>query len=46
LRKRVAVFKGLIKSMQMLSALSQDPALFQVAKEVEAETIKMIDETK
>lgn len=37
---------GLIKPMQMLSALSQDPALVQVAKEVEAETIKMVDEAK
>jgi uncharacterized protein (DUF302 family) len=37
---------GLIKPMQMLSYLSQDPALIQVAKEVEADTIKMIDEAK
>ena len=37
---------GLIKPMQMLSALSQDPKLVQVAKEVEAETIKMVDEAK
>jgi uncharacterized protein (DUF302 family) len=37
---------GLIKPMQMLSSLSQDPALIQVAKEVEADTIKMIDEAK
>jgi uncharacterized protein (DUF302 family) len=37
---------GLIKPMQMLSALSLDPALVQVAKEVEAETIKMVDEAK
>ena len=37
---------GLIKPMQMLSALSQDPALVKVAKEVEAETIKMVDEAK
>ena len=37
---------GLIKPMQMLSALSQDPTLIQVAKEVEADTIKMIDEAK
>jgi uncharacterized protein (DUF302 family) len=37
---------GLIKPMQMLSALSQDPTLVQVAKEVEAETIKMVDEAK
>jgi len=37
---------GLIKPVQMLSALSQDPTLIQVAKEVEADTIKMIDEAK
>jgi uncharacterized protein (DUF302 family) len=37
---------GLIKPMQMLSALSNDPALVQVAKEVETETIKMVDESK
>jgi len=37
---------GLIKPVQMLSALSQDTTLIQVAKEVEADTIKMIDEAK
>ncbi len=37
---------GLIKPMQMLSALSQDPALIQVAKEVEEQTIQMIDEAQ
>jgi len=37
---------GLIKPVQMLSALSQDPLLAQVAKEVEEKTIKMIDEAK
>ncbi len=37
---------GLIKPEQMLAALSQDPALLAVAKEVEALTIKMIDEAK
>ena len=37
---------GLIKPVQMLSALSQDPTLIQVAKEVEADTIKIIDEAK
>lgn len=37
---------GLIKPMQMLSALSQDPALVQVAKEVEEQTIQMVDEAK
>jgi len=37
---------GLIKPVQMLSALSQDPALVQVAKEVEEKTIQMVDEAK
>ena len=37
---------GLIKPVQMLSALSQDPALAQIAKEVEAKTIEMVDEAK
>jgi len=37
---------GLIKPVQMLSALSQDPALRQVAKEVEESTIQMVDEAK
>ena len=37
---------GLIKPVQMLSALSQDQTLILVAKEVEADTIKMIDEAK
>ncbi len=37
---------GLIRPAQMLSGLSQDPALIAVANEVEAETIKMIDEAK
>ena len=37
---------GLIKPVQMLSALSQDPALMQVAKEVEDKTIQMVDEAK
>ena len=37
---------GLIKPEQMLVALSQDPALVQVAKEVEAQTIQMVDEAK
>lgn len=37
---------GLIKPVQMLSALSQDPALVQVANEVEARTIQMVDEAK
>jgi uncharacterized protein (DUF302 family) len=37
---------GLIKPVQMLSALSQDAALVQVAREVEDKTIQMVDEAK
>ncbi|MEQ1516008.1 MAG: DUF302 domain-containing protein [Usitatibacteraceae bacterium] len=37
---------GLIKPVQMLAALSQDPVLLQVAKEVEESTIRMVDEAK
>ena len=37
---------GLIKPVQMLAALSQDAALLEVAKEVEAKTIQMVDEAK
>lgn len=37
---------GLIKSVQMLSALSKDEALVVIAKEVENKTIKMVDEAK
>ena len=37
---------GLIKPVQMLSALSQDAALLQVAEEVETATIQMVDEAK
>lgn len=37
---------GLIKPVQMLSALSQDAALVQVAKDVEEKTIQMVDEAK
>lgn len=37
---------GLIKPVQMLSALSQDPALVQVAEEVEEKTIQMVNEAK
>lgn len=37
---------GLIKPVQMLSALSQDAVLLQVAKEVEDKTIQMVDEAK
>lgn len=37
---------GLIKPAQMLSALSQDAALGQIAQEVEEKTIQMVDEAK
>ena len=37
---------GLIKPVQILSSLSQDAALVQVAKEVEEKTIQMVDEAK
>ncbi|MCX7097722.1 MAG: DUF302 domain-containing protein [Methylococcales bacterium] len=37
---------GLIKPAQMLSALSQDAVLAQVAKEVEEQTLQMVDEAK
>jgi uncharacterized protein (DUF302 family) len=37
---------GLLKPAQMLSSLSQDAALVQVAKEVEEKTIRMVDEAK
>ena len=37
---------GLIKPVQMLSALSQDAALLRVAEEVETATIQMVDEAK
>lgn len=37
---------GLIKPVQMLSALSQDETLLQTAREVEEKTIKMIDAAK
>ena len=37
---------GLIKPAQMLSALSGDAALVQVAKEVEEKTIQMVDEAR
>ena len=37
---------GLIKPIQMLSALSKDAKLAEVAKEVEASTIKMVNEAK
>jgi uncharacterized protein (DUF302 family) len=34
---------GLIKPVQMLSTLSQDPALLEVAREVEEKTMEMVD---
>ena len=37
---------GLIKPVEMLSALSQDAALVQVAREVEGKTMQMVDEAK
>lgn len=37
---------GLIGPVEMLSALSQDAALVQIAKEVEEKTIQMVDEAK
>ena len=37
---------GLIKPVQMLAPLSQDPALIQVAEEGEQKTIQMVDEAK
>jgi uncharacterized protein (DUF302 family) len=37
---------GLIRPEQMLSSLSQDPALAQVAREVEEKTIQMVDDSK
>jgi len=37
---------GLIKPVQMLSALSDEAALLEVSEDVEAKTIKMVDEAK
>ena len=37
---------GLIKPADMLSSLSQDPALIEVSEEVEAKTIDMVDQAK
>jgi uncharacterized protein (DUF302 family) len=37
---------GLIRPVQMLSALSQDAALSEVSREVEDKTIQMVDEAK
>ena len=35
---------GLIKPVQMLAALSQEPALLKVSEEVETQVIQMVDE--
>jgi len=37
---------GLIKPVHVLSALSKDSSIAQVAKEVEEQTIRMVDESK
>jgi uncharacterized protein (DUF302 family) len=37
---------GLIKPVQMLSALSNEKSLMQVAKEVEEKTIQIVEESK
>ena len=37
---------GLIRPMEMLSSLSRDPELLQVAQEVEAQTIQMVDDAR
>ena len=37
---------GLIKPLQMLSALSQDTALIQIASEVEGQLIQIVEEAK
>lgn len=37
---------GLIKPAQMLAALSESPALLEVAKEVEEKTIQMVNKAK
>ena len=37
---------GLIRPEKMLSGLSEDPALSEVAREVEQKTIAMVDQTK
>ena len=43
---REATKIGLIRPREMLSALSDDAALLQVAREVEDKTIQMVDEAK
>lgn len=37
---------GLIKPAEMLAGLSQDASLLQIANEVEAQTLQMVDEAK
>ncbi len=37
---------GLIRPLQMLTALSDDPFLAQIANDVEKKTIQMVDEAK
>ena len=37
---------GLIKPAEMLAGLSQDAALLQIANEVEAQTLQMVNEAK
>jgi hypothetical protein len=37
---------GLIRPLEMLSSLSQDAAITEVAKEVEEKTIKIVDEVR
>ena len=37
---------GLIKPAAMLAGLSQDAALLDIANEVEAQTLQMVDEAK
>ena len=37
---------GLIKPAAMLATLSDDPALAEVAKEVEDKTMRMVDDAK
>lgn len=37
---------GLIKPAEMLAGLSQDDALLQIANEVEAQTLQMVDEAR
>ena len=37
---------GFIKPIKMLSALSKDAAIAQVAKEVEEQTVRIVDESK